>query len=126
MSYNDHEVVDDNIFSQLLDMDDDNGSFEFTRMILTDFFQQMDESMDLFERYMSQQNYDEVGKLGHKLKGSAGQVGANRVKLICDDIQHYRLKAPNGQEGDYLRHLIDQLPTSAEEARLALFKRIGD
>ena len=118
------DIYDDNIFQQLLDMDDDNSTFEFTRSILDDFFIQMDESQQQFADLMAKKDFEEVSKLGHKCKGSSGQVSLVRVRDICDAIQHYKMKTKPGNEEQYLQDLIDQLPEAVQEGKDALYSRI--
>ena len=117
-------VVDEIIFGQLLDMDDNSPPFEFTNEILQSFFEQMQEGITEFRELLQKEDYAAIGDLGHKLKGSSGQVGANRLRAICDDIQHWKLRA-SGNPKSYLENAINKLPSLTDEVKRELYSRIG-
>jgi osomolarity two-component system phosphorelay intermediate protein YPD1 len=118
-------VIDEDIFQQLLEMDDDD-QHEFTISILDDFFSQMDESMGKFNALMEQKDYDSVKKLGHYLKGSSGGVGAANIRDICEKIQHYDLNEPDVSKQEvYLQSLVSRLPENTSIAKQQLYARVG-
>lgn len=116
------QVVDDVIFNQLVEMDDDD-QHEFTKSILQDFFEQMDENMIKLDELLAAGDLVALGKLGHFLKGSSAGVGAAIVRDICDDIQHYALKS--NEPYKFLAGKIADLKVAVPIAKKELYSRIS-
>lgn len=117
-------LLDDSIFQQLLDMDDDD-EHEFSKSIVEDFFIQIDENLPKFQELMEKKDYDAIGKLGHFLKGSSASVGAERIRNITEDINHYDIRAPDGDYEGFLNERIRQLHAAVPETKKFIYGKIG-
>ena len=75
------EIVD-----ELMALDEDDPTHSFTRQIFEDYFVQMEERLPELAKLAQARAFDEVGKVGHSLKGSSAAVGALGVSEICEKI----------------------------------------
>ncbi|KAK1750034.1 signal transduction histidine kinase [Echria macrotheca] len=83
--FGDH--VDDNTFSQILEMDEE--SHDFSMPLVYNFFEQADETFDKMELALKHKDLRELSRLGHFLKGSSATLGFTRIKDSCQIIQQY-------------------------------------
>lgn len=119
------ELIDEAIFSQLLEMDD-NDDHDFSKSLVIDYFVQVDESMEKFETLMKNKQFHDVAALGHYLKGSSAGIGALHIREICESIQHYENHIKSGKDGElYLKNLIDELKGTIEPTKKELHGRLG-
>lgn len=117
-------IIDDLIFQQLLDMDDDD-THDFTKSILSDFFAQVDESMPKFIDLLKNNQLVDVARLGHFLKGSSAGVGASNIRNICEKIQHYELYAEKNQEKIFLESQLNYLLPAIDIAKKQLWEKVN-
>jgi len=120
MSY--QKLVDESAINQILEMDEDD-SHEFSREILQEFFEQLENKVPEFDQFMQKRDFEAIGKLGHFLKGSSAGVGAARIREICDDIQHWQSHTtdPESFFSDKIQQLKDVMP----DTKRALYDRVG-
>lgn len=116
------EMIDHDIFNQLLEMDDD-ANHEFSKSILSDYFVQMEEKLPEMKELVESDKLEEAGKLAHFLKGSSAGVGAAIVRDLCDDMQHYTLKSSKHKE--YLLQRSIELETAYFDVKKAFMERLG-
>ncbi|KAK3946395.1 signal transduction histidine kinase [Diplogelasinospora grovesii] len=83
--FGDH--VDDQIFSQILEMDDDETTREFSEPLVTNFFEQAEETFVKMDQALTDKNLEELSSLGHFLKGSSSTLGFSKIKDSCQIIQ---------------------------------------
>lgn len=86
---NDKPLIDNDILEQILMLDEDD-SHEFSRDILTEYFEQVETNVTKLEQLVQSKNFVEAGKVAHFLKGSSANVGAAYVRDICEELQHYQ------------------------------------
>lgn len=85
------------IVEQLMELDEDDGMYEFTNRILQDYFTQMEEKMPEIHNLVVNRRYEDAAHLGHFLKGSSAAIGAECISDICDKIQHYKEQSEEPQ-----------------------------
>ena len=119
-------VIDEDIFSQLLAMDDEDTP-EFSKEILVQYFDQVQDTLAEMRQAMDRNDYKTVGKLGHHIKGSSAGVGAMVVREIADNIQYYEKHASESKKDvrDYLEDKISQIQPAVDEARGEMSARLG-
>ncbi|GAK66897.1 histidine phosphotransferase hpt1p [Moesziomyces antarcticus] len=81
-------IIDMDIFTQLLEMDDEDDR-EFSKSIVWNYFDQAETTFDEMDAALSSQNLGELSTLGHFLKGSSAAVGVIKVRDSCEHMQHY-------------------------------------
>jgi osomolarity two-component system phosphorelay intermediate protein YPD1 len=98
--FGDH--VDNEIFSQILEMDDSQEARDFSEPLVTNFFEQASETFEQMAKALSARNLDELSALGHFLKGSSATLGFNKIRDSCQVIQQYghKLTVDNSSEPD--------------------------
>lgn len=109
------DIIDWNIFNQLLGMDEDEA--EFSKSLIQTFIQQavqtfksIDERLNLDQpqngaepanqdaaaqaekELGSDENLNTLSEYGHFLKGSAASLGLVKIQEQCERIQNYGLK----------------------------------
>lgn len=108
-------LIDNEIFTQILELDDDDER-NFSRGMVWEFFEQAEKTfgeMDvelcvlsqlfflLFNLWHSEKkDLHELSLLGHFLKGSSASLGLNRVQNTCEMIQHCGAKRDELLESD--------------------------
>ncbi|KAH6621373.1 signal transduction histidine kinase [Chaetomium sp. MPI-SDFR-AT-0129] len=97
--FGDH--VDNTIFSQLLEMDDDDER-DFSGPLVENFFEQADETFVNMDLALTKKDLEELSKLGHFLKGSSSTLGFNKIRDSCQIIQQYghKLNVDGSDEKD--------------------------
>ena len=119
-------LVNEEIFQQLVDMDEGDPSHEFSAGILRDFFVQAQDCISKFHQLLKERNLDELAKLGHYLKGSSASVGGNEIKNLMEPIQYYTKYTTSTQQAlDFIADKVDQLPGAIERAKAEMSKRLG-
>ncbi|AEO71648.1 1a01fb81-4ad7-452b-8be1-71967b0f38c4 [Thermothielavioides terrestris] len=83
------EHVDDAIFSQILEMDENETDREFSAPLVFGFFEQAKETFEDMQRAAEEHNLDKLSSLGHFLKGSSATLGFNKIRDSCQVIQQY-------------------------------------
>jgi len=82
-------IIDVDIFSQLLEMDDDEEDREFSREIVWNYFEQAEVTFAKMDAALAKKDLPELSTLGHFLKGSSAAVGVLKVRDSCENMQHY-------------------------------------
>lgn len=91
-SQSENECVDWSIFSQILEMDEDQEEREFTSSLVQNFFEQAEHTFDLMQSALEGKRLAELSSLGHFLKGSSAALGLTKVTNCCEKIQNYGAK----------------------------------
>lgn len=120
------EVIDVDVFEQLLDMDEEDR--EFSQSLVWNYFEQAEATFSKMEEALAAESLDEMSTLGHFLKGSSAAVGVIKVRDSCEYIQHYgKCHDTDGstvlQPDDALKRLqkvLDDVKNQYEEARSVL------
>lgn len=90
------------------------------RTIIEKFLPRLEEKLQAMEVSSQARNFDELAKLAHWLKGSAGMVGFD---AFCGPAQMLELAAKQGKEGEIetllreLRDLADRIAVPDDEVR---------
>ncbi|KAI9799268.1 MAG: hypothetical protein M1833_004146 [Piccolia ochrophora] len=87
MDYGDN--IDPGIFEQILEMDEDDPSQEFSKGIVIGFFEQAETTFAKMHEHLEDGELSELSNLGHFLKGSSATLGLTKVKDSCEKIQHF-------------------------------------
>lgn len=147
-------LMDQEVFEQILELDEDEHEHEFSKELVVKFFAQaqetlmkMNERMYVFIYFLSgshplkhqlidgfnRNENDLVGyaKLGHFLKGSSGQLGLNRMHHICKSMQELGTGLPlntpfSPQQKQQAMMLLEQASTAfmASQKHLKEFFRL--
>jgi len=112
--FGDH--VDDAIFGQILEMDDNEDERDFSDPLVSNFFEQASDTFDKMQAALDASNLGELSSLGHFLKGSSATLGFNKIRDSCQVIQQYghKLKVDGTAEPDEavcLEKIADALRT---------------
>jgi len=59
------------------------GNREIGKIILDEFLIQASDDIQEIETFLASGNLPQVGKIGHRLKGSAGVLGAEKLQSLC-------------------------------------------
>ncbi|PWN51702.1 histidine-phosphotransfer domain, HPT domain-containing protein [Violaceomyces palustris] len=81
-------IIDMDIFSQLLEMDDEEDR-EFSKSIVWNYFVQAETTFGDMDVALASKDLPELSRLGHFLKGSSAAVGVIKVRDSCECMQHY-------------------------------------
>lgn len=91
------ELIDWSIFSQILEMDEDQDEREFSSSLVLNFFEQAESTFSQIESALAEKNLKELSSLGHFLKGSSAALGLTKLTNSCEKIQNYgAMKDENG------------------------------
>lgn len=85
--FGDH--VEDQVFSQILEMDENEADRDFSEPLVFGFFEQASETFEKVQKSLDAKNLDELSSLGHFLKGSSATLGFNKIRDSCQVIQQY-------------------------------------
>ncbi|KAI9681345.1 MAG: hypothetical protein M1817_002628 [Caeruleum heppii] len=83
------DKIESATFEQILEMDEDDPSREFSRGIVFGFFDQAEATFDKMDDSLEKRDLDQLSSLGHFLKGSSATLGLTKVKDSCEKIQWY-------------------------------------
>lgn len=81
--------VDMATFSQILEMDEDEAEREFSKPLVFNFFEQVEETFEKMDTALEEKDLEELSSLGHFLKGSSATLGFNKIRDSCQVIQQY-------------------------------------
>jgi len=96
---NAEKYVDIEVFEQILEMDDDDVSREFSRQLVFGFFDQAATTFEEMDEAIKKKDLAALSALGHFLKGSSATLGLFKVRDSCEKIQHYgEMKDAEGTE----------------------------
>jgi HPt (histidine-containing phosphotransfer) domain-containing protein len=82
-----NQVIDDFLFNQLYDI----GGVEFVKSIINVYYVQIEETLQKFDNLLRLRKFEELGELGHFLKGSSAQIGAFKIRNISEEIQLWKV-----------------------------------
>jgi len=85
------EVVDLDTFNQILELDEDEDSHDFSQPMVWDYFDQAVKTFGEMDDALSEKDLTRLSALGHFLKGSSAALGLSRVQHTCEKIQHVGL-----------------------------------
>jgi len=94
------DTLDRTTFEQILEMDDDDEDREFSRSIVTGFFEQAEATFKKMDDALNAGDLAQLSSLGHFLKGSSATLGLTKVKDSCEKIQHYGSHKDESGVGD--------------------------
>ncbi|KAI9291551.1 histidine-phosphotransfer domain, HPT domain-containing protein [Neoconidiobolus thromboides FSU 785] len=98
MSSEENELIDYDVFGQILDMDEE-GDNEFSKNIVYNYFEQAETTFVDMLNSLEKKDLPDLSRLGHFLKGSSAALGLKKVKTMCERIQHYgSLKDESGSK----------------------------
>ncbi|KAK0563299.1 Phosphorelay intermediate protein [Tilletia horrida] len=129
------DVIDSDIFAQLLEMDDDDEEDrEFSKGIVWNYFDQASTTFDHMDHALANEDLNELSTLGHFLKGSSAAVGVNKVRDSCEAMQHYGkqhdedgIRVISRQDAiDRLKKTLKAVKVQYKEAEIVLKRFYGD
>ncbi|KAK0546091.1 Phosphorelay intermediate protein [Tilletia horrida] len=129
------DVIDSDIFAQLLEMDDDDEEDrEFSKGIVWNYFDQASTTFDHMDHALANEDLNELSTLGHFLKGSSAAVGVNKVRDSCEAMQHYGkqhdedgIRVISRQDAiDRLKKTLKAVKLQYKEAEIVLKRFYGD
>ncbi|KAF8318984.1 histidine-phosphotransfer domain, HPT domain-containing protein [Clavulina sp. PMI_390] len=83
------QIINMEIFGQILEMDDDDETHEFSKSIVWNFFDQASGTLIDIDQAIEKKDLKKISDLGHFLKGSSGALGIDQVQHSCEKMQHY-------------------------------------
>jgi osomolarity two-component system phosphorelay intermediate protein YPD1 len=84
------DIIDESIFRELLELDEDD-THEFSKEIISGYFEQIEESIIKFKELFDKEDYVALEKLAHFIKGSSAAVGSVRLRELGNEMQHWEL-----------------------------------
>ncbi|EPQ27866.1 uncharacterized protein PFL1_04610 [Pseudozyma flocculosa PF-1] len=121
------EIIDMDIFSQLLEMDDEEDR-EFSKSIVWNYFDQAENTFQKMDSALASKDLPELSTLGHFLKGSSAAVGVIKVRDSCECMQHYGKRHDEDGVSDLseevamqkITHTLQEVKVQYKEAERAL------
>jgi osomolarity two-component system phosphorelay intermediate protein YPD1 len=80
--------IDEEVFDQILDLDDDD-THDFSRDMVWAYFSQVKTTFKDMDVAFDSKDLTKLSSLGHFLKGSSAALGVQKVQASCEFIQHY-------------------------------------
>ncbi|KAF9790436.1 histidine phosphotransferase [Thelephora terrestris] len=77
------------IFQQILELDDDDETHEFSFGMVEAYFDQAVKTFEEMEKAIVKKDCDTLSSKGHFLKGSSATLGITKVREACESIQNY-------------------------------------
>lgn len=84
--------IDESVFSQITEMDDEDPECEFSREIVVDYFKQAKTTFKELREALKAKDLKTLSAKGHFLKGSSAALGIKKVQESCEHVQHYGAK----------------------------------
>ncbi|CAH7688825.1 signal transduction histidine kinase [Phakopsora pachyrhizi] len=83
------QVVNQDVFMQLVDMEDENsdGKFKFTRGLIDLYFEDSEDTLRSMRESLRASDYYKLGRQAHFLRGSSASIGIAEVASICESIE---------------------------------------
>lgn len=75
-------------FSQILELDEDEETHDFSRPMVWEYFEQAEKTFREMDDAVEKKDLPSLSSLGHFLKGSSAALGLSRVQNSCEKIQH--------------------------------------
>jgi len=85
----DPNAIDMETFRQILDLDDEDVTYEFSREMVSAYFKQANETFGNMDTAIKATDLAKLSSLGHFLKGSSATLGVSKVQTSCEKIQNY-------------------------------------
>ncbi|KAI3402768.2 YPD1 [Candida oxycetoniae] len=86
----DTNLVDWSVFSEILQMDEDEE--DFSKQLVETFVNQVKDTFEKIRLYLEQRDLEKLSTTGHFLKGSAAALGFTAISSQCERIQNYGVK----------------------------------
>ena len=115
MTENKIQLFDKNFLLDLL------GDEEIIKPIIKDVLDTIPERMDLLEKYIDENNFEELRSLAHKMKGSFAQIGAEPSSNILYEIE----KASKQNDIKLASEKVNLLSIQMKELELELNEYLG-
>ncbi|KAG7666214.1 YPD1 [[Candida] subhashii] len=80
-------LVEWSVFSEIVAMDEDEEGF--SQSLVQTFVDQVEETFEQINTYISEKNLEKLSSAGHFLKGSAAALGLTTISNQCERIQNY-------------------------------------
>ncbi|KAG8891604.1 hypothetical protein FRC00_013403, partial [Tulasnella sp. 408] len=90
--------IDMEIFSQILELDEDDEDQTFSKSIVSNYFEQVVTTFEDMEKGIKANDLLKLSNLGHFLKGSSAALGVWKVQATCEIIQHVGKLKPAGDQ----------------------------
>ncbi|KIP02193.1 hypothetical protein PHLGIDRAFT_79483, partial [Phlebiopsis gigantea 11061_1 CR5-6] len=84
------EIIDMETFEQILELDEDD-THDFSSGMAWQYFSQAQVTFKEMDEALEKTDLTQLSHLGHFLKGSSAALGVNKVRTVCEKIQHYGL-----------------------------------
>ncbi|KAE8268010.1 hypothetical protein A4X09_0g4350 [Tilletia walkeri] len=112
------DVIDSDIFAQLLEMDDEEDH-DFSKGIVWNYFDQAESTFDNMDDALATSDLGELSTLGHFLKGSSAAVGVIKVRDSCECMQHYgKMHDADGISQLTQQESVDKLTSALREVKV--------
>ncbi|KAF9561352.1 Hpt, histidine phosphotransferase protein [Agrocybe pediades] len=82
------DLIDEETFNQLLELDEDEETHDFSKPMVWDYFEQAVRTFGEMDEAFAAKDLKRLSSLGHFLKGSSAALGLSRVKNTCEKIQN--------------------------------------
>lgn len=90
------------------------GDRDFVCGLLEMFLEQVRKDIDNVRSLTEEKNWEELKFVAHRLRSSAGSVGANRIAATCSELETY-IKSSGGIEKDVYLYVENFLNTTVAE-----------
>ncbi|PVV01069.1 hypothetical protein BB560_004528 [Smittium megazygosporum] len=97
------EILDRNIFDQLVEMDDEEHTF--LSQIISNYFEQAESAFYQMHYCLETGDLESLSRLSHSLKGSSASIGLVRMKHACERLQilgKYQLEVDSSVPTEHL------------------------
>ncbi|KAF8606899.1 histidine-phosphotransfer domain, HPT domain-containing protein [Ceratobasidium sp. AG-I] len=116
--------IDEEVFAQITEMDDEDPDCEFSREIVVDYFKQAETTFDELRKALDKKDLSTLSAKGHFLKGSSAALGIIKVQDSCEHIQHYgakrdEIKGVDITPDDALKRIRAMMPRLERDYKLA-------
>lgn len=115
--------IDNETFGQVYAMDEDDDH-EFSLEIVTEFFEQADDTFTKMDAALDEEDLEELSNLGHYLKGSSATLGLVKVKDSCEKIQRYgKMEELDGSPQPDEQLCLNRIKKAIEQVKVE-YKRV--
>jgi HPt (histidine-containing phosphotransfer) domain-containing protein len=81
------EIIDQDMFAQILQLDDTEGDHSYSWELYTTFFTQAHDTLAEMRQKLREEDIAALADAAHLLKGSCGQLGIARAAATCSEIE---------------------------------------
>ncbi len=95
---------------------------DFIIEILTMFLEQVEEEMQQIQNLADEKNWEQIKYTAHRLRSSAGSVGALKIASECSELERYILADDDIEKGVhlYVRNFIETSRSEVSEIETEL------